>query len=981
MKSKKLKNKKGTEIKILVTYHKKDELLKNKVFVPIHAGRKIAREHNNKDLKWLLENCIGDDDGDNISEKNLTYNEMTSIYWAWKNYEKIGDPDFIGHFHYRRHLCFTDSDKSVIELGGGIDENYIVNKLGYGEQKVQRLCSQYDLIAPMPQWRVSAYEHFERNFDIKELGTAVNILKERYPEYYQSAKAYLDDSRLYFCNIFIMKKKVFFQYCKYIFDILGEVEKQIDMSGKRMYISEWLTGIFIRKMIDDNGKVKFLPTIMAESNTVIPVAMASDRNYAMQMGVTITSLLNTARESTFYDIHCLVTEDFAEEDKLKIELLGDEFSNFKITFHKINDILLESIYIHTAHITKTSFYRLYLAELLKDINKIIYLDTDIIVCADLSNLYRYALDNNYVAGVKAPGYYYPDEWRFQKLKELDIPFMNHYINAGVLLLNLQKIREDGLTDKFFQLAKKNYKSEDQDVLNVACYGKIKCLPYRFNVQNKYMGEESAEKYKLSMVIPNDEIMEAQKNPVIIHFANQVKPWQDYEIWGADRWLDAAHKSPYQMELADLRAEKQRKGKMYGEILDDFIKNIPAPGGLFQIPNNYLQDDEATYKISIIIPCYNVEKYINETLKSCMLQTSTLPEIEIICIDDGSGDNTLYLLSQWANRFKNIKIFTQGNKGAGAARNLGLKAARGEFVAFMDGDDLYPGNTTLENLYYSCVKNRVEICGGSFSSLNGTKLTFNYDFPLDGYVFKKRGLLNYTDYQYDFGYVRFIYKRRLIRNNNIVFPELRRYQDPPFFARAMIAAGKFYSVPEPSYVYRTFHKKINWDEEKLCDFMYGIKFMLDISKQYGLSKLHFYSYLRINNQLKEIRNFILCNNLRVLTIFNQLIDSVDFEFMKGADNYDDNLLFAAGKEDLLEKGAARGGMASAFESRRFLLDNFASGEQDLPGFVMEDDKVYAMQKQIDNLNYILSETRKSFSYRLGLKLTWFPRKIRELVKRG
>ncbi len=239
-------SKNDLSIKILITYHKKDALLKNKIFTPINAGRKIAKDNQSSDLKWLIDNCIGDDTGDNISEKNIIYNEMTSIYWAWKNYAELGNPDYIGHFHYRRHLCFMDSDKSVLEMDN-IGKNYIYRQLDFSEKKMQRLCQAYDLIAPMPQWRKSAYEHFERNFNIEELETAINVLKEQYPLYYQSAKEYLGDNKLYFCNIFIMKKEMFFEYCRYIFDILSEVEKRIDMSDRRMYISEWLTGFFFKK--------------------------------------------------------------------------------------------------------------------------------------------------------------------------------------------------------------------------------------------------------------------------------------------------------------------------------------------------------------------------------------------------------------------------------------------------------------------------------------------------------------------------------------------------------------------------------------------------------------------------------------------------------------------------------------------------------------------------------------------------------------
>ena len=75
-------------IKIMLSYHKPDHLFKDDILTPVHAGRANAKKRMDKDdekLKWLLENMIGDDTGENISTKNTLYNEMTTVYWAWKN--------------------------------------------------------------------------------------------------------------------------------------------------------------------------------------------------------------------------------------------------------------------------------------------------------------------------------------------------------------------------------------------------------------------------------------------------------------------------------------------------------------------------------------------------------------------------------------------------------------------------------------------------------------------------------------------------------------------------------------------------------------------------------------------------------------------------------------------------------------------------------------------------------------------------------
>ena len=89
---------KKSNIKIFVTYKEKHRLLKSDIITPIQAGRTLAKE--------ILPDMIGDDLGDNISNQNDIYSEMSSIYWVWKNYEKVGNPDYVGFMQYRRQFLF-----------------------------------------------------------------------------------------------------------------------------------------------------------------------------------------------------------------------------------------------------------------------------------------------------------------------------------------------------------------------------------------------------------------------------------------------------------------------------------------------------------------------------------------------------------------------------------------------------------------------------------------------------------------------------------------------------------------------------------------------------------------------------------------------------------------------------------------------------------------------------------------------------------
>ena len=101
------------KIKILIAYHKLDWILKDEIYTPIHVGRAIFHQKSKdgiikkEDEDKILSLMIGDDTGENISKENRFFNEMTALYWAWKNYEKLGNPDYIGLEHYRRHFIFN----------------------------------------------------------------------------------------------------------------------------------------------------------------------------------------------------------------------------------------------------------------------------------------------------------------------------------------------------------------------------------------------------------------------------------------------------------------------------------------------------------------------------------------------------------------------------------------------------------------------------------------------------------------------------------------------------------------------------------------------------------------------------------------------------------------------------------------------------------------------------------------------------------
>lgn len=253
------------------------------------------------------------------------------------------------------------------------------------------------------------------------------------------------------------------------------------------------------------------------------------------------------------------------------------------------------------------------------------------------------------------------------------------------------------------------------------------------------------------------------------------------------------------------------------------------------------------KVSVIIPCYNTGKYICECLDSILSQT--LNEIEIICIDDGSTDGTLNILYKYQKNNENIHILTQQNQGSGIARNQGISAASGEYLAFMDADDFYPSTDTLEKEYSTAKEKRAEICGGSVCVFrNGI---YTYNGLRKGYVFFEDGWINKEEFPAMGTFWRFIYRKDFIIRNGIYFPDYLRCQDFPFLMNAIACAGRIYCMKEVTYVYRKEHKQVFFTQQKALDYARGMLDGLIIAKRERMLIIYYQVLNELQGELSAL----------------------------------------------------------------------------------------------------------------------------------
>ena len=270
---------------------------------------------------------------------------------------------------------------------------------------------------------------------------------------------------------------------------------------------------------------------------IIPIVLASDDNYTPFLYTTMISILENAYKSTYYIFYIMVPSNYSKSNEKLI--LGINYK-YKCNIHFIYiKNTFDGIVIKIPHITLPTFYRLLVGNILtQEVEKCIYLDVDICVRKDLSELFNIQLKNNYIAGVVAAGYYFSKNYH---LKRLNISSVKKYVNAGMLLINLKQLRKDNITEKFIELSKKNYESQDQDVLNVACYGKIVTLPPKYNAMVSRLQENNK---LLRDLYSEKDIIEANSNPIIVHYPTQNKPWNYVGVYLEKYWWEIAKKTPF-----------------------------------------------------------------------------------------------------------------------------------------------------------------------------------------------------------------------------------------------------------------------------------------------------------------------------------------------------------------------------------------------------------------------------------------------------
>lgn len=563
-------------IKILVSAHKDVYVPENKLLQPIQAGTALAKKK--------LPGMLHDDEGQQISGKNKAYCELTAQYWAWKNLEA----DYYGFFHYRRYLDFSKEypcrpqkiyktarrghltgQAMPYKEADSIRKDLSAYRLD--EKHMRRIIEKYDVVTVLGEWmNVTVYQQYGQFHAQKDLDRAIRILKEKYPRYAASCDFYMNSKYIYFCNMYIMKRDYFYSYMEWLFPILEEFEKEKDFaecSERELrapgFLAERLFGVYYTQLkrkqkarCCELGYVIFHDTQPRQvihpyfGKDSVNLVSASNHSFAPYLGVMLQSVMEHADREKKYDIVILHADIRPEYQKI-LAKIAEGKPYIQIRFCDVSDALAGTDLPVHHHFSVETYFRYFILDFMPEYEKVLWLDADLVVLQDAGELYRTQLHNHSVAAVRdldLIGTYKTD----LKVKEyidrkLGIRNPYHYFQAGVMLLNLKKIRKRySAKDLVRRTMGYPWRMVDQDVLNRALQGSCLELDQKWNVVMdwQYCGKRRTDLLKNAPYDLWSRYQSAREAPAIIHYAGGWKPWTVPDCDFAQFFWDYARRSPF-----------------------------------------------------------------------------------------------------------------------------------------------------------------------------------------------------------------------------------------------------------------------------------------------------------------------------------------------------------------------------------------------------------------------------------------------------
>lgn len=588
------------DVRIFVSTHKRVDLFDSKVLQPVQVGCSM------RDMRydWALH----DDEGENISTLNSMYCELTTQYWAWKNI----DAPYIGFCHYRRYFDFSPElheQNSYGEIMDGRIDQVSQAKYHLDDASIYKAIEGVDIATTVvqdirsymgPEATLRSQYDAADHLYVEDLDRVVDILVRRHPEYSQDARAFLSGHTGCFCNMFIMGRDIFRAYCEWLFPLLEEFVNTTDMSkysreGVRTpgHLSERLLNIYLlhQQRMHPELSIKRLqcvhfqepdykpglkmPVRLDDLRQIVPVVFASDNNYVPMLTTTIYSMLSNASNNYRYDITVL-HRDISGANQAIMREFFSSYDNVNLGFCDVSQVIEKyNLTTNNPHISVETYYRFLIQDLLPYYDKVLYLDSDLIIRGDVSELFATDLgdsllaaahDIDFVANVNMKR---GDRLAYAK-EILGMKDPYSYFQAGVLVLNTRAMRSRHTMEEWLEFASDDrFIYNDQDVLNAHCEGEVVYLDYSWNVMIDCFGRIN-KVFTFAPAYMFDAFIESRSNEKIVHYAGFEKPWK---LAGCDRgelYWRYARETPFYESLLQHSIAGNRSGR-----LPDYLIHEPA----------------------------------------------------------------------------------------------------------------------------------------------------------------------------------------------------------------------------------------------------------------------------------------------------------------------------------------------------------------------------------------------------------------------
>jgi lipopolysaccharide biosynthesis glycosyltransferase len=307
---------------------------------------------------------------------------------------------------------------------------------------------------------------------------------------------------------------------------------------------------------------------MMYSSKMMPFLLATDENNYLAAAVTVQSIINNCGFDQIC-VYVLVPLCFTDTMSTVLYEIASECDNVSIQVIKMDESRFLSVakkpdrITGASYITVSAWFRLSAATLLEQYDACIYLDTDTVVVSSLRPLLDLDFDEYYIAGVLAPAFVL-NKKRFEYAKDIGIPDYHSFVNSGVLVMNLKLIRHDCIESKFYELVENGL--YDQDVVNVACYGRILILPQRYNLTKAGL---SLFHNKLVLLHRKflrcrtfEEMRDACLNPAVVHYTGTSKPWNTANQLFGHLWFREAETFLTKSSMLDIKFPVQSNHSCY-----------------------------------------------------------------------------------------------------------------------------------------------------------------------------------------------------------------------------------------------------------------------------------------------------------------------------------------------------------------------------------------------------------------------------------